>query len=120
VLADVPASAAIASEEAFGPVATLATFDTLGEAIELANASRYGLQAGVFTHDIGTMHRLAAEIDVGALWVNDSSRYRQDNYPFGGFKLSGLGREGVRYAMAEMSELRFVGVRLGPSGGVLG
>ena len=61
----------------------------------------------------------AKEFDVGGLWINDSSRYRQDNYPFGGMKMSGIGREGVRYAMEEMTDLRFVGVKLGPSTGIL-
>lgn len=120
LVTDVPASSRLGCDEAFGPVATLARFSELEEAIGLANATQYGLQAGVFTSDIGTALKCAREIDVGALWVNDSSRYRQDNYPFGGRKHSGLGREGVRYAMEEMSELRFVGIRLGPSGGILG
>jgi len=119
LLADVPQGARLCHEEAFGPVATLATFGSLDEAIALANASPFGLQAGVFTRDLATMHRVAAQVDVGALWVNESSRYRQDNYPFGGMKLSGIGREGVRYAMDEMSELKFVGVKLGPSAGIL-
>jgi acyl-CoA reductase-like NAD-dependent aldehyde dehydrogenase len=119
VLTGVPKTAQLGCQEAFGPVATLTTFTTIDEAIELANASQYGLQAGVFTRDITTMFRMAREIDVGALWVNDSSRYRQDNYPFGGMKLSGLGREGVRYAIEDMTELKFVGVRLGPSAGIL-
>lgn len=119
VLTGVPPHAQLGCQEAFGPVATLTTFSTVDDAIELANSSQYGLQAGVFTHDIETMFRMAREIEVGALWVNDSSRYRQDNYPFGGMKLSGLGREGVRYAIEDMTELKFVGVRLGPSAGIL-
>ncbi len=119
LIARVPANARLCNDEAFGPVATLATFSTVDEAIELANSNPFGLQAGVFTRDISTMHRFASQIDVGALWVNDSSRYRQDNYPFGGMKQSGIGREGVRYAMDEMSELKFIGVKLGPSAGIL-
>ncbi|WP_336629223.1 MULTISPECIES: aldehyde dehydrogenase family protein [unclassified Microbacterium] len=120
VLRDVPAEAALSCEEAFGPIATLAAFDTIEEAFALVNDSRFGLQAGLFTNDLQTAFRAASEIDVGALWINDSSRYRQDNYPFGGRKLSGIGREGVEYAMEEMSELRFVGIRLASTGGLLG
>lgn len=120
VITDVPSKATLAGEEAFGPVATLARFSTLEEAIELANDNQYGLQAGIFTRSLDTAFRAARDIDVGALWINDSSRYRQDNYPFGGRKFSGLGREGVSYAMEEMSELRFIGIRLGPSDGILG
>lgn len=119
LVSGVPPTAKLACEEAFGPVATFATFKTLEEAVEMANASQYGLQAGVFTRDINTMLFFAREIDVGGLWVNDSSRYRQDNYPFGGMKLSGLGREGVKYAIEEMTELKFVGIKTGSTSGIL-
>ncbi len=119
LVADVPPDAALACEEAFAPVATLHTFSTNEEAAAIANDSQFGLQGGVFTQDIRTMFFFAREIDVGALWINDSSRYRQDNYPFGGMKLSGIGREGVQYAIEEMTELKFIGVKLGPSAGIL-
>lgn len=109
----------LACEEAFAPVATVATFKTVEEAAELANASVYGLQAGVYTRDINNVLFFARELEVGGMWVNDSSRYRQDNYPFGGMKLSGLGREGVKYAVQEMTELKFVGIKAGASGGIL-
>ncbi len=119
LLADVPPTTQLACEEAFAPVATFATFKTVEEAAELANSSVYGLQAGVYTRDLNAMLFFAREIEVGGLWVNDSSRYRQDNYPFGGMKLSGLGREGVKYAIEEMTELKFVGVKTGASRGIL-
>ena len=119
LVADVPPNASLACEEAFAPVATLATFSTLEEAAHIANDSQFGLQGGVYTNDIRTMFYFAREIDVGALWINDSSRYRQDNYPFGGMKQSGIGREGVQYAIEEMTELKFIGVKLGPSAGIL-
>jgi acyl-CoA reductase-like NAD-dependent aldehyde dehydrogenase len=115
----VPPTASLACEEAFAPIATIATFRTIDEAVALANDSPFGLQGGVYTNDLGTALRFAKEFDVGGLWINDSSRYRQDNYPFGGMKMSGIGREGVRYAMEEMTDLRFVGVKLGPSTGIL-
>ncbi len=100
-------------QEVFAPVVTLTTFDTIDEAIELANDTRYGLQAAAFTNDLNTALRFARELDSGCVWINEGSRYRQDNYPFGGVKDSGLGREGVKYAIQEMSETKFVGIKTG-------
>jgi acyl-CoA reductase-like NAD-dependent aldehyde dehydrogenase len=119
LVGEVPPTASLAYEEAFAPVATIATFRTKEEAVRLANDSQFGLQGGVYTNDIVTALFFAREFEVGGLWINDSSRYRQDNYPFGGMKMSGIGREGVRYAMEEMTDVRFVGVKLGPSTGIL-
>lgn len=119
LVADVPETATLSSSEVFAPVAVLQTFETDDEAVELANDSDFGLQAGVFTNDLTAAFTLTEGIDAGAIWVNDSSRYRQDNYPFGGMKLSGVGREGVRYAMEEMSDWKFVGFKRGPSPGIL-
>ncbi len=119
LVARVPSSTALACQEAFGPVATIDPFETIDEAARMANDSQFGLQGGVFTKSLQTAMFFARELDVGGLWINDSSRYRQDNYPFGGMKMSGIGREGVRYAMEEMTELRFVGIKLGPSSGIL-
>jgi acyl-CoA reductase-like NAD-dependent aldehyde dehydrogenase len=98
-------------QEVFAPVVTLTPFDTVGEAIALANDSRYGLQAAAFTSDLNTALRFARELESGCVWINEGSRYRQDNYPFGGVKDSGLGREGVKYAIQEMSETKFVGIK---------
>lgn len=119
LIRNVPPECTLASSEVFAPIAVLDTFDTDEEAIEKTNSSVFGLQAGVFTNDLTQAFRYAEEIDVGALWINDSSRYRQDNYPFGGRKLSGIGREGVQYAIEEMSEWKFVGIKLGPSHSLL-
>lgn len=94
----------VESEEIFGPVATLAAVDTFDAAIESANASRFGLQAGVFTHDVRRIGRAFDELDVGGVIANDYPTLRIDNMPYGGIKESGFGREGVRYAMEEMSE----------------
>lgn len=116
---NVPPHCTLASSEVFAPIAVLETFETDDEAIEKTNASVFGLQAGVFTNDLTQAFRYAEEVDVGALWINDSSRYRQDNYPFGGRKMSGIGREGVQYAIDEMSEWKFVGIKLGPSQSLL-
>jgi len=119
LMSNVPSTARLACEEAFAPIATIAEFRTVDEAMRLANDSQFGLQGGVFTNDLVTALTVARELDVGGLWINDSSRYRQDNYPFGGMKMSGIGREGVRYAMEEMTDLRFVGVKLKPGTGIL-
>ncbi|HWO40104.1 MAG TPA: aldehyde dehydrogenase family protein, partial [Candidatus Acidoferrum sp.] len=81
------------------------------EALSLANDSEFGLQGAVFTSSLGTALRFAREFDVGSLWINEASRFRLDMYPFGGVKSSGVGREGLRYAIEELSQLKFVGIR---------
>jgi acyl-CoA reductase-like NAD-dependent aldehyde dehydrogenase len=98
-------------EEIFGPVSTIAAVDSLDDAIERVNASRYGLQAGVFTTDVRTIGACFDRIDVGGLVINDYPTLRVDNFPYGGIKESGFGREGVRYAMDEMSELKTLVVK---------
>lgn len=98
-------------EEVFGPVVVVVPFETAREALELANDSAFGLQGAVFTGSLGTALQFADDFDVGALWVNEASRFRLDMYPFGGVKQSGVGREGVRYAIEEMSQLKFIGIR---------
>ena len=94
----------VESEEIFGPVATIAPVDSLDEAIARTNDSRYGLQAGVFTHDVRAIARAFEGLQVGGVVANDYPTLRIDNFPYGGIKDSGFGREGVRYAMDEMSE----------------
>lgn len=119
LLTDVPPDVTLATSEAFAPIAVLTTFATDDEAIDLVNDSVFGLQAGVFTNSMEAAFRFADEIEAGAIWVNDSSRYRQENYPFGGVKLSGVGREGLPYAMEDMTELKFIGMKLGSNPGLL-
>ena len=99
-------------EEVFAPLVTVTPYRTLDEAIAAANASPYGLQAGVFTTNLQTMFRLHAELDVGAVNGNDIPGFRVDRLPYGGAKASGLGREGVRYAIEEMTELRVLTLKL--------
>ncbi len=99
-------------EEVFAPLATVTPYQGLDEAIAAANASPYGLQAGVFTTNLQTMFRLHAELDVGAVNGNDIPGFRVDRLPYGGAKASGLGREGVRYAIEEMTELRVLTLKL--------
>jgi len=99
-------------EEVFAPLVTVTAYRTLDEAIAAANASPYGLQAGVFTTNLQTMFRLHSELDVGAVNGNDTPGFRVDRLPYGGAKASGLGREGVRYAIEEMTELRVLTLKL--------
>ena len=106
VLAGVPDDARLACEEAFGPVAVLSRFTDFGDALRRANDSRFGLQAGVFTNDLGHAWRAFGELEVGGVVVNDAPTYRIDNMPFGGIKDSGLGRVGIRYAIDDLTEPR--------------
>ena len=99
-------------EEVFAPLVTVTPYRTLDTAIAAANASPYGLQAGVFTTNLQTMFHLHAELDVGAVNGNDIPGFRVDRLPYGGAKASGLGREGVRYAIEEMTELRVLTLKL--------
>ncbi|MBB4890261.1 aldehyde dehydrogenase family protein [Streptomyces netropsis] len=99
VLADVPADVTIACEEVFGPVLTITKADDEAAAFAAVNDSPYGLQAGVFTHDLKTAFRAHRALEVGGVVVGDVPSYRADQMPYGGAKQSGVGREGVRYAM---------------------
>ena len=103
VLDNVSADCRISVEEVFGPVVALYPFGEVQEAIDLANNVDYGLQAGVFTRDLATAHRVADGLDCGGVMINDSSDYRIDAMPFGGTRGSGLGRDGVAQSMPEMT-----------------
>jgi acyl-CoA reductase-like NAD-dependent aldehyde dehydrogenase len=98
----------VCREEVFGPVVTIAPYQTFEEAIASVNDSRFGLQAGVFTNDINRAFQAHREIEVGGVIVNDQSAFRADQMPYGGSKDSGFGREGLRYAMEEMTEPRIM------------
>lgn len=108
VLENTKAEMRVEREEIFGPVMTLSSIDTVEEGLRRANDSRYGLQGGFFTNDLRMALRALEEWDVGGLIVNDVPIYRIDNMPFGGWKESGLGREGTRFAMEEMSETKLL------------
>ncbi len=112
LLAGVRQDMRVVCQEAFAPVATVQTFDGTKEAVALANDSIFGLQAGLFTQDLDTAWAVARELQVGGVWVNDSPITRFDHYPYGGAKSSGLGREGVKYAVEEMTEPKFIGWNL--------
>lgn len=112
LLENVPRHVRLGCEEVFGPVATVESYADFDDAIGRANASRYGLQAGVFTQDLSRAGKAAAELEFGGVMINDVPAFRVDNFPYGGVKDSGFGREGVVHAMAEMCDTRMVAVRL--------
>jgi len=108
ILTDVPASANLNVKEAFGPVVSVNSYKTLNEAIAMVNASEYGLQAGMYTRDLEKAFRTAREVHVGGFHINEIPAFRVDQMPYGGVKLSGTGREGPRYAIEEMTELKLI------------
>lgn len=115
VLADVPADVTISCEEVFGPVLTLSRVDGEEAAFDTVNDSKYGLQAGVFTHDVQAAFRAHRALEVGGVIVGDVPSYRADQMPYGGVKQSGVGREGVRFAMDDYTYERvmvFTGLAL--------
>lgn len=117
VLGDAPSTSSVMCREAFAPVAALVPYRTLDEALELANRTEYGLQAGVFTRSLDVAMAAADRLEVGGVIVNDASSYRVDTMPYGGVKQSGSGREGARYAIQEMTEPRLVVLNLQPPEG---
>jgi gamma-glutamyl phosphate reductase len=106
-----PSAARVLREEAFGPGVVVQAARDLDDALAQANDSEFGLQGACFTASLDTALRVADEFDCGSIWINEASRFRLDMYPFGGVKDSGFGREGIRYAMEEYSQLKFVGIR---------
>jgi len=108
VLEDVPPDATIHYEEVFGPTVNLYPVDDLDEAIAAANSANYGLHAAGFSSDVTVCHKMAAGLDCGSVILNDSTDYRLDSMPFGGVKNSGLGREGLKFSLQEMTEPKVV------------
>ncbi|MEF2097924.1 aldehyde dehydrogenase family protein [Bacillus sp. CFBP9009] len=108
VLVNVPEDCKLATEEVFGPVVTIYNVPDLDTAISQSNSVDFGLQAGIFTRDLDKALRAIRKLDVGGVMVNDSSDYRIDAMPFGGVKGSGLGREGIKFALQEMTEPKVV------------
>ena len=98
--------------ETFGPVAPIIHVNDVEEAIQVANDTEYGLQAGVFTNDYTKAMKCANEIEAGTVFVNKQSTFRTDNMPFGGFKNSGVGKEGIKYAVGEMTKTKLIGLNL--------
>ncbi|TKJ35356.1 aldehyde dehydrogenase [bacterium (candidate division B38) B3_B38] len=112
VLSDVDPSLRISCREVFGPVVLLAPYKDFTEAVAKVNDSVYGLQAGVFTKDVKSIFYAFDEIEVGGILINDIPTWRIDHMPYGGVKDSGMGREGLKYAIKEMTELRLLIVNL--------
>jgi acyl-CoA reductase-like NAD-dependent aldehyde dehydrogenase len=108
LLGDVSLDMKVACDEVFGPVVTLARVRDVDEAIEKANGTNYGLQAGIFTSDISTALRATRQLEFGGVTINEAPTYRADHMPYGGVKDSGNTREGPRYAVHEMTEPRLV------------
>jgi acyl-CoA reductase-like NAD-dependent aldehyde dehydrogenase len=104
----VPSACRISCQEAFGPVVAVYAYDSLDSAIEQANATPYGLQAGIFTPDVQRAFQVARKLEVGGVMINDIPMYRADHMPYGGVKESGTGREGPRYAIEEMTEMKLI------------
>jgi acyl-CoA reductase-like NAD-dependent aldehyde dehydrogenase len=113
LLEGVDRSAAVYTEEAFGPVAILSRFSRFDDALAEVNDSKFGLQAGIFTRDLFKALDAWDRLEVGGVVINDVPSYRVDNMPYGGVKDSGLGREGVRFAMEDMTEIRNLVIRRG-------
>ena len=111
LLDEVDRKSALYREEAFGPVAILSKFSRFEEALDEVNDSKFGLQAGIFTRDLFKTLDAWDRLEVGGVVINDVPSYRVDNMPYGGVKDSGLGREGVRFAMEDMSEIRNLVIR---------
>ena len=112
VIDDVTPDMDLVVRETFGPVAPIIHVKNLDEAIAVANDTEYGLQAGVFTSDYASAMRCAQEIEAGTVFVNKQSTFRTDNMPFGGFKSSGVGKEGIKYAVSEMTKTKLIGLNL--------
>ena len=102
----------LVERETFGPVAPIIRVNGVDEAIEVANNTEYGLQAGVFTESYSNAMKCAQEIEAGTVFINKQSTFRTDNMPFGGFKNSGVGKEGIKYAVEEMTKTKLIGLNL--------
>ncbi len=111
VLENVPVNCDVSKEEAFGPVSIIAKFKNFDDALQEVNNSQFGLQAGIFTRDIYKAHKAWNELHVGGVIIGDVPSWRVDNMPYGGVKESGLGREGIRYAIQDMTEERLMVLR---------
>lgn len=110
ILDNVNMSMDVVANETFGPVAPILRVDGVDGAIKLANSTQFGLQAGVFTENIHNALKCAEEIEAGSVFINKESTFRTDSMPFGGFKSSGIGKEGIKYAVEDMSKIKLIGL----------
>ncbi len=111
LLENVPKDEKICSLEAFGPVAVLSSFRNFEQALNEVNDSRFGLQAGIFTRDIYKAYQAWDKLEVGGVLIGEVPSWRVDHMPYGGVKDSGFGREGIRFAMEDMTEIRMMILR---------
>ncbi len=112
-LTNVSSDMRVMNDEIFAPVVSIIPYDDFDEALKLANDTKYGLQAGVYTKDVGKIFKAIETIDVGGLIINDYPTFRVDLMPYGGVKKSGMGREGLKYALEEMTEIKLVVINKG-------
>ena len=113
VLTEVKPDMKVVAQEAFAPVAAVMAYDDFDEALRLANDTEFGLQVGVFTRDIDRVFKAVRALNFGGVIINDTAAFRADHMPYGGNRHSGLGREGVKFAMEEMTNVQMVAIRLG-------
>lgn len=113
VLTNVKPDMKVVAEEAFAPVASVIPYDDFDEALRLANKTEFGLQAAVFTRDVNRVLKAVQQLNFGGVIINDTPNFRADHMPYGGNRQSGLGREGVRFAIEEMTNIQMVAIRMG-------
>jgi acyl-CoA reductase-like NAD-dependent aldehyde dehydrogenase len=113
VLTDVRPEMKVVAQEAFAPVASVIPYDDFEEALRQADRTHYGLQAAVFTRDLRPLFQALRWLNFGGIIVNDVPTFRVDHMPYGGNRQSGVGREGVRYAIEEMTNIQMVAIRTG-------
>jgi acyl-CoA reductase-like NAD-dependent aldehyde dehydrogenase len=113
VLTDVTPEMKVVAEEAFAPIASVIQCDDFEESLRQANDTHFGLQVGVFTRDINRVFQAVKRLNFGGVIINDTPAFRADHMPYGGNRQSGLGREGVRFAMEDMTNIQLVAIRLG-------
>jgi acyl-CoA reductase-like NAD-dependent aldehyde dehydrogenase len=113
VLSDVQPEMKVVSQEVFAPVASVIPYTDFEEALSQADDTEFGLQASVFTRDINRVFQAVQRLNFGGVIINDTPAFRADHMPYGGNRQSGLGREGVRFAIEEMTNIQMVAIRLG-------
>jgi acyl-CoA reductase-like NAD-dependent aldehyde dehydrogenase len=112
VLNDVTPEMKVVAEETFAPIASVISCDDFEESLRQANQTKFGLQVGVFTKDVDRVFRAIRRLNFGGVIINDTPAFRADHMPYGGNRQSGLGREGVRFAMEDMTNIQMVAIRL--------
>jgi acyl-CoA reductase-like NAD-dependent aldehyde dehydrogenase len=112
VLLNPPKSSKVVCQEVFGPIVSIIPYETIEEAIEETNDSSFGLQAGLFTNQLDLAYKVAHSLEVGGVVINGTSNFRLDHWPYGGVKNSGIGREGPRYAIEDMTEMKMIVLQL--------